>query len=115
MAPSITETVHETFLSSSLKGKNALTAIPQTQGHGTPLKLSGALDNVKSFDLTPVIGREFQGVDLAAWLKAPNSDELLRDLAITSEPPNILHAQVIANKNVLSSLTTWSCLLSSSR
>ncbi|KAL1900307.1 hypothetical protein Sste5346_002618 [Sporothrix stenoceras] len=53
-------------------------------GHKDALKLSGALDQFKSFDVTPVIGREFgPEVDLAAWLRAPNSDELLRDLAIT--------------------------------
>lgn len=49
-----------------------------------PLKLSGALDHFESFDTTPTIGREFVGVNLAGWLRAPNSDELLRDLAITS-------------------------------
>ena len=49
------------------------------------LKLSGALDPFVSFDATSVIGREFVNVDLAKWLRAPNSDELLRDLAITSE------------------------------
>ncbi|KAL8807166.1 MAG: hypothetical protein Q9182_000848 [Xanthomendoza sp. 2 TL-2023] len=48
-----------------------------------PLQLKGALDQYKSFDVTPVIGREFGNVDLAEWLQAPNSDELLRDLAIT--------------------------------
>ncbi|TVY88816.1 putative alpha-ketoglutarate-dependent sulfonate dioxygenase, partial [Lachnellula willkommii] len=51
--------------------------------HKEPLKLSGALDHFESFDVTPVIGREFVGVNLAKWLKAPNSDELIRDLAIT--------------------------------
>lgn len=56
----------------------------QTQQHREPLKLSGALDHFESFDVTPVIGREFVGVNLAKWLRAPNSDELLRDLAITS-------------------------------
>lgn len=50
-----------------------------------PLKLSGALDNYESFDVTPVIGREFPTVNLVEWLEATNSDELLRDLAITSE------------------------------
>ena len=50
----------------------------------TPLDLSGALDHFDSFDVTPAIGREFVGVNLARWLKAPNSDELIRDLAITS-------------------------------
>lgn len=53
--------------------------------HREPLKLSGALDQFKHFDTTPVIGREFVDVDLAEWLRAPNSDELIRDLAITSE------------------------------
>ncbi|KAF1814347.1 taurine catabolism dioxygenase [Eremomyces bilateralis CBS 781.70] len=52
-------------------------------GHKEPLKLSGALDQFQQFDVTPVIGREFVDVDLAEWLNAPNSDELLRDLAIT--------------------------------
>ncbi|KAI5458843.1 hypothetical protein BGZ63DRAFT_456612 [Mariannaea sp. PMI_226] len=52
-------------------------------GHREPLKLSGALDKYEKFDVTPVIGREFVGVDLAEWLRAPNSDDLLRDLAIT--------------------------------
>ncbi|KAK4126555.1 taurine catabolism dioxygenase [Parathielavia appendiculata] len=48
-----------------------------------PLKLSGALDLYESFDVTPVIGREFPTAKLVEWLDAPNSDELLRDLAIT--------------------------------
>ena len=48
-----------------------------------PLIPSGALDSFKSFDVTPVIGREFQDVSLTDWLRAPNSDELIRDLAIT--------------------------------
>lgn len=50
-----------------------------------PLKLSGALDSYESFDVTPVIGREFPTANLVEWLDAPNSDELIRDLAITSE------------------------------
>lgn len=49
-----------------------------------PLKLSGALDKFKHFDVTPVIGREYVDVDLKDWLRAENSDELIRDLAITS-------------------------------
>lgn len=53
--------------------------------HKEPLKLSGALDQFKYFDNTPVIGREYVDVDLAEWLRAPNSDELIRDLAITSK------------------------------
>ncbi|KAK4643745.1 hypothetical protein QC761_405480 [Podospora bellae-mahoneyi] len=51
--------------------------------HKEPLKLSGALEVFDSFDVTPVIGREYSNVDLVKLLRAPNSDELLRDLAIT--------------------------------
>ncbi|KAK4442208.1 taurine dioxygenase [Podospora aff. communis PSN243] len=59
-------------------------ALPQRhESHKEPLKLSGVLDQFTAFDVTPVIGREFVGVDLVKWLRAPNSDELLRDLAIT--------------------------------
>lgn len=49
-----------------------------------PLELKGALDGYKTFDVTPVIGREFIDVNLKDWLRAPNSDDLIRDLAITS-------------------------------
>ncbi|POS79317.1 TfdA family Taurine catabolism dioxygenase TauD [Diaporthe helianthi] len=48
-----------------------------------PLKLSGALDPFESFDPTPLTGREFPTANVVEWLKAPNSDELIRDLAIT--------------------------------
>ncbi|KAF2851520.1 taurine catabolism dioxygenase [Plenodomus tracheiphilus IPT5] len=48
-----------------------------------PLELKGVLDSFQSFDVTPVIGREFSNVNLKDWLRAPNSDELIRDLAIT--------------------------------
>lgn len=64
--------------------------VPITEGKLTlkgleraPLKLSGALDAFESFDVTPVIGREFPNASLKDFLRAPNSDELLRDLAIT--------------------------------
>lgn len=53
-----------------------------------PLKKSGALDSAFSFDdLTPSIGREYPSANIVDdLLDAPDSDELLRDLAITSEP-----------------------------
>lgn len=56
------------------------------RGSHTPLKVSGALaqhPQAKSIDLTPVIGREYPDLNLVEVLKAENSDELLRDLAIT--------------------------------
>lgn len=105
MAPSVTETVseaaeqiHQKVASVSLEGtkENGDAKVedapalavqePQVETqHKEPLKLSGALDHFESFDITPVIGREFVGVNLAKWLRAPNSDELIRDLAITSK------------------------------
>ncbi|KAF7588105.1 hypothetical protein BBP40_006169 [Aspergillus hancockii] len=48
-----------------------------------PLKPTGSLGTFESFDVTPVIGREFTNANLKEWLNAPNSDELLRELAIT--------------------------------
>jgi hypothetical protein len=103
MAPSITETVsstadqiHEKLTKVSIADvrahngahKQERTPVGQepkleTQ-HKEPLKLSGVLDHFESFDVTPTIGREFVGVNLAKWLRAPNSDELIRDLAIIS-------------------------------
>ncbi|KAE8382511.1 putative alpha-ketoglutarate-dependent sulfonate dioxygenase [Aspergillus bertholletiae] len=60
------------------------TAVPSGKGPGrVPLKLSGALDAFESFDVTPVIGREYPNANLKDFLCAPNSDALLRDLAIT--------------------------------
>jgi hypothetical protein len=50
-----------------------------------PLKLKGVLNEYKSIKTTPIIGTEFPDAKLAEWMKAPNSDELLLDLAITSE------------------------------
>ncbi|KAF2474921.1 taurine catabolism dioxygenase [Lindgomyces ingoldianus] len=55
----------------------------QNTFHKDPLRLRGALDGYQSFDVTPIIGREFVDVNLKDWLRAPNSDDLIRDLAIT--------------------------------
>ncbi|KAH8433178.1 TauD/TfdA dioxygenase family protein [Aspergillus melleus] len=48
-----------------------------------PLQLSGVLEKYKSFDVTPIIGREFPDVSLRDWIESPNSDALLKDLAVT--------------------------------
>ncbi|RYP49212.1 hypothetical protein DL769_011110 [Monosporascus sp. CRB-8-3] len=82
MAPSATEAV--TNIAEHLKEKSNPGA-QATSGHREALNHTGILDYVEQFDVTPVIGREFVGVDLAEWPRAPNSDELLRDLAITGE------------------------------
>ena len=49
-----------------------------------PLEPSGVLDQYEPVDLTPVLGRQFDNVQLKALLEAPNSDELIKELAITS-------------------------------
>ncbi|KAJ5822722.1 hypothetical protein N7447_005062 [Penicillium robsamsonii] len=49
----------------------------------TPLKPTGVLDAFESFDVTPVIGREFPNASLKDFLSASNSDDLLRELALT--------------------------------
>ncbi|KAK4147378.1 uncharacterized protein C8A04DRAFT_24620 [Dichotomopilus funicola] len=97
MAPSAVETAQQTVetikqkvLTHNDKPQTiSLSGLPEEplperlEGHKEPLKLSGALDKFEHFDVTPVIGREYANVDLAELLSAPNSDELLRDLAIT--------------------------------
>lgn len=51
-----------------------------------PLSVSTALDSKFKFEeLTPVIGREYPTLNLVdEVINAENSDELIRDLAITS-------------------------------
>lgn len=51
-----------------------------------PLKYSGSLDQLKSIDITPVIGTEYPEANLVDLINSPNADELLRDLAIKSKP-----------------------------
>ena len=48
-----------------------------------PLTYSGTLDRYSYNDLTPVIGREFEGLQITELLKA--DDDVIRDLALTSE------------------------------
>ena len=48
-----------------------------------PLSYSGSLDSYTQSDLTPVIGTEFEGLQVVDLLSAKNSDALIRDLAVT--------------------------------
>lgn len=51
-----------------------------------PLRQSGALEKFQFEEATPVIGREFPTVNIVDdLLNAENADQLLLDLAITSE------------------------------
>lgn len=47
--------------------------------------MKGTLPEYKPFGVTPVIGREFLDVTLKEWFRAPNSEDLFRDLAITNK------------------------------
>lgn len=52
-------------------------------GAPAPLQLGKSLDGFGKTDLTPLIGTEFaKGVQIKDLLKASNSDELIKDLAI---------------------------------
>ncbi|KAH7153606.1 hypothetical protein EDB81DRAFT_932252 [Dactylonectria macrodidyma] len=56
----------------------------ESNQHPALLSPSGALDKFKHDELTPVIGREYVNVNLVDdVINAKNSDELIRDLAIT--------------------------------
>lgn len=75
--------------------------LKKEQSYPKPLKLSGVLDGFEHDDVTPLIGREYPKVNIVDdLLNASNADELLRDVAITSElpaqpPPPILPSPVI--------------------
>lgn len=86
------------------------------QKYPEPLKPSGALDQFKFEETTPVIGREFIGVNIVDdILNADNADERLRDLAITSMAntcPIVKSRQLTKRR---SSLPAWRRLLPRSR
>ena len=94
-----------------------------SNGHGeaassvdyAPLELGGHLDEFKSFDVTPVIGREYKDVDIVSWLEAPNSNDLIRDLAIISEYAPLHEVRLETNLNVCNSIPARSRLLSRPR
>ena len=101
MAPlSVNELTNIVAAQTPQKAVNGIEAdtLPSTNTLKKPLKLHGLLDKYRSFDVTPVIGKEFQDVDLAQWLKAPNSDELIRELAVTGLSPFTDMLRLVVNK-----------------
>ncbi len=73
---------------STLRAQKKIAAAPVLNtDHKEPLKPSGALEGLglNYHDISPFLGREYNGVNIVDLLRAPNSDELIRDLAITSE------------------------------
>ncbi|KAL5050907.1 hypothetical protein BDW71DRAFT_80048 [Aspergillus fruticulosus] len=49
----------------------------------SPLEYSGSLDAYQRRDLTPVIGTEYEGLQIAEILQSPKRDRLVQDLAVT--------------------------------
>jgi hypothetical protein len=81
MAPSIVQSVPSPGAEVSVSVK----------GGRTPLRASGSLEPYEKFEVTPVIGTEFaRGIQLTELLSAPNSDQLIRDLAVLGNPPPLL-------------------------
>jgi len=76
-------------MSSNGHGTETATQAPATSGvfiaHKEPPVYRGTLDQFSKFDTTPNTGTEFPDANLAEWLRAPNSDDLIRDLAITGK------------------------------
>lgn len=65
--------------------ENAPQSIGVTTQYPKPLSTTGALDKFKHDEVTPIIGREYPEVNVVDdILNAENSEELIRDLAITS-------------------------------
>lgn len=66
---------------------NFTMAATKSPSHPSPLTKSGALDKqFKYEEATPVIGREYSEVNIVDdILNASNADDLIRDLAITSQ------------------------------
>lgn len=50
-----------------------------------PLVYSGSLDLYAHRDLTPVIGREYDNLQVADLLKASDNNRLIKDLAVTGK------------------------------
>ncbi len=123
--PTNGDTQAQTASTSNGDGNEHAAAVPNGEANGKsepthhaspspPLQLKGVLNDFKSFDVTPAIGKEFPEAKLAEWLRAPNSDELIRDLAITS-PFISYHKTELPTDRYANSLPTWCCLLPGSR
>jgi len=84
MAPSIVQNVTQTVSDLTLNSTNGKTLLKE------PLKYSGSLDQFQHEDLTPSTGTEFtSATQLSQLLKAPNADQLIRDLAVLGFHPNV--------------------------
>jgi hypothetical protein len=72
--PSAAETISASIVGGHEKAR------PRTT---EPAVYSGSLDSYGHNDLTPSIGREFPNIQIKELLTSPDTDTLIRDLAIT--------------------------------
>ncbi|KAK3075313.1 hypothetical protein LTR53_001514 [Teratosphaeriaceae sp. CCFEE 6253] len=86
MAPGLIDTKHvdDGVAGLSLKEQHSQSNTTKSKYENDgPIRSTGALDHLDSFDVTPVIGREFPTANLVELIEAPNADDLLRELAYT--------------------------------
>ncbi|KAK0507291.1 hypothetical protein JMJ35_010329 [Cladonia borealis] len=83
MSPIATETATDTQAPKAFHMLNGVEAATSKSDHCIPLKLSGALKTFKQFDLTTVIGTQFENINLTKILHSPECDQIIRDIAIT--------------------------------
>ena len=85
MAPSTTQTEALTQTPRLLQLPNKIDAFPASINHYIPLQLSGALDQLELHELTPLMGTQFENINLTEILHSPVCDQIIRDIAITSK------------------------------
>ncbi len=85
MAPIAIETATDTQAPKAFHVLNETEAAASKSDYYIPLKLSGALETFKQFDLTTVIGTQFENINLAKILHSSECDHVIRDIAITSK------------------------------
>ncbi|KAJ6788967.1 hypothetical protein PWT90_04204 [Aphanocladium album] len=67
----------------AVESTNVVVPVPTKGQVVAPQHVTGALDSLEAVDLSPTLGREYPKANLVELLRAPNSDELIRDLAVT--------------------------------
>lgn len=72
----------------AIQSTGVVVPVPAKGKAAAPLNVTGALESLEAVDISPTLGREYPTASLVELLRAPNSDELIRDLAVTSECTN---------------------------
>lgn len=80
--PAVELTANEQSLDSTGSGQFVGGNVQARTRLTKPLKYTGTLDSFKNQDLTPVLGREYEGLQVRDLLKW--GDGMIRDLAVTS-------------------------------